>query len=608
MKIKYINLCADGCCGCGCGGTSTSGGTGGTGGTGSGGTGATSPNPPGGLSVSNITHQSALFSWTAPVDGTPAVSYKVYVNGVLCYNVSGLSQVINGLDPLTDYYLNVLSVDATGTESALSGSVDLSTLSAPVGTALQSVDMTTEIGAAMASRLIRRASYTGSFAAFDQYAALTMPEALNLLFAQQSHVQYAGAETGSLIRENWFDQQIGNTPTWYGKMSMFAFVMLPATIVGASNKDAKWWFELLLESVTRSYKDTIEAVSRDHNMGRRLNIADNIAGSPNENYGRELLELFTLSPGPSDGPGSYTHYSEADIVQAARVLTGFRNSNANRDMNAVTSYHDQGDKQFGPAFQDTIITGDPDPAVELAALVNMIFDQDRVAEYLMTRLYRFYLTDETDKAGVPIATSTAVIDEMAQIFKDNGFTFEPVLRSLFSSQHFHDLALTGHKYMSPMDLVLYCINYFDGESEVNKTVYLRTNGTGAFADLGMNFFDPPEIKGYLADYQETDLNKLWTDNSTSQNQGKYALDIMELNGPAIINALTNSPDVNVAIDTIYAYTNQDPIDDSIRDVLKLVMLEGSGDSHWTDGDAAERLQYCANLIQALAYSGEFKVY
>ncbi|MEL7341597.1 MAG: hypothetical protein AAGM67_14050, partial [Bacteroidota bacterium] len=78
--------------------------------------------------------------------------------------------------------------------------------------------------------------------------------------------------------------------------------------------------------------------------------------------------------------------------------------------------------------------------------------------------------------------------------------------------------------------------------------------------------------------------------------------------PSVIDSLATSPDVNVAISEVYRYTNADPIDADIIEVLKQQMLQNSGDSHWTNATPAERDQYLINLMQAIAFLGESKVH
>ena len=84
----------------------------------------------------------------------------------------------------------------------------------------------------------------------------------------------------------------------------------------------------------------------DNVMLRYLNNNQNTAVNPNENFAREFLELFTIGKGPQIGPGDYTNYTEDDIVEAAKVLTGFR-TRINRDVVDAETGIPRGDAQFG---------------------------------------------------------------------------------------------------------------------------------------------------------------------------------------------------------------------------------------------------------------------
>ena len=91
---------------------------------------------------------------------------------------------------------------------------------------------------------------------------------------------------------------------------------------------------LLRSKALGNIKTLVQSITKDAAMLRYLNGNTNINGKPNENYARELQELFTIGKGPEIAPGNYTHYSEADVQAAARVLTGWR-KNINLDSKAV---------------------------------------------------------------------------------------------------------------------------------------------------------------------------------------------------------------------------------------------------------------------------------
>lgn len=469
------------------------------------------------------------------------------------------------------------------------------------GTGLTSINTTDLIGFDKAKHLMRRSSFAGSFAQIDALAAMNIGDALNVIFTPLSYTQTnpVGVSEAQkpVVRYEWWQISEDTTPNWYGKISYFHFMMLPATVLGASAKDATAWFNFLHDCVGRSYKDTMIALCRDHNMGRRLNFDDNRVGSPNENFAREVFELFTTSPGPQISTGNYTYYTEEDIRQAARVFTGFSTTTSEVQMNSVGLFHDKGDKQFSSAFGNTVITGRDNPALELQDFFDMVFGQRRAAEYLALRLHRYYVGDVADQS---------VIDDMAQLLIDNDYSFEPVLRALFSSEYFYLADNTAQQFMSPMEAIYYSINYYNGSIDYDVWINRDQTDTPLF-NMGTRFMDPPEIAGWPARYQEPDLNDLWASATATQEYALRMNEITAVNGVSIIDPIATSTDIDTAIDQVYRYTNADTIDDDIRDVIRNEVLSGGGTFHWTNATTQERLDMLALMLSAIMKLGETKV-
>jgi hypothetical protein len=137
--------------------------------------------------------------------------------------------------------------------------------------------------------------------------------------------------------------------------------------------------------------------------------------APNENYARELLELFTIGKGPAVGPGDYTNYTEHDVMEIARALTGWRDfgSNATSGDGAVganfnPNQHDTGTKTLSYRFNNAVIPNLGEQ--EYAHVIDIVFQQDEVARYICRRLYQWFVYYEiTEEAEVN------VIEPMAQI-------------------------------------------------------------------------------------------------------------------------------------------------------------------------------------------------
>ncbi|HLB01457.1 MAG TPA: DUF1800 family protein, partial [Bacteroidota bacterium] len=114
---------------------------------------------------------------------------------------------------------------------------------------------------------------------------------------------------------------------------------------------------LLRQYALGNFKELTRHATVDCGMLRYLNGNTNTAANPNENYARELQELFTIGKGPEIAPENYTNYTEQDVQQAARVLSGWRDDKTTFTGYFTANRHDAGDKQFSPAYQNTVVAG-----------------------------------------------------------------------------------------------------------------------------------------------------------------------------------------------------------------------------------------------------------
>ena len=205
-----------------------------------------------------------------------------------------------------------------------------------------------------------------------------------------------------------------------------------------------------------------------------LDGAYNRKGEPNENYGRELYELFTLGEGNG--------YTEQDIIETSRALTGYVNRG---DVKAPITFDptefDEGSKTI---FGQTGNWGYDD-------VINNLFTErpNEIANFICIKLYEFFVhPDSDDNAG----NAEVIIQGMASTFVQNNFEIAPVLSQLFKSQHFFDDEAIGVIIKSPFDISL---------NLVNETNFAYTDEDVSFMlnscrMLGQELFDPPEVQGW----------------------------------------------------------------------------------------------------------------
>jgi len=281
---------------------------------------------------------------------------------------------------------------------------------------------------------------------------------------------------------------------------------------------------LLRHNVLGNFKDMANAITQDGAMLIYLNGTNNVKTGPDENYGRELQELFTIGKGPLVGPGDYTNYTEADVKAAAHVLTGWRKyQNADTTVGAQTGYfdstrHDTTDKLFSPRYNNTIIKGGTDGQAELTAMLTMIFSQtdpdgvNKVARFISRKFYRwfvYYVIDANAEANV--------ITPMANLISSNNFNVAPALSALLKSAHFFDPVNMGCFIKSPIDFVVALIRQFSIpviSTDVTKQ-YATWYALAALAvTMDQDIGEEPNVAGWQAYYQNPEYNELWINSDT----------------------------------------------------------------------------------------------
>ena len=221
---------------------------------------------------------------------------------------------------------------------------------------------------------------------------------------------------------------------------------------------------LLRRHLGGSYVDMCKALSTSAAMVRYLNLNQNRKGSPNENFARELFELFCL------GEGNYT---EQDIKEAARATTGY-SVNQMDEVRLVANRQDKGPKTiFGKTGR-----------YDLPGLVDLVFEQPAAARFLPQELVRFYLTEE----GLP----DELLQPLADEWKASGYSIPHLLYTFFCSRIFHDPSYRGNMIKSPVHYYIGLLQDLDLDvfPSPRRTVnQLRT--------MGQPFFNPPNVRGWV---------------------------------------------------------------------------------------------------------------
>jgi len=418
------------------------------------------------------------------------------------------------------------------------------------------------LGPVLAQHLLRRASFVYSKAVLDQFSVLTAAQALDLLVEKDRLIVklpydpypdsnpdgfwtesadapqcFIGHDRKKNIVTAWWWYNAIHSPTLQYKMSHFLSTRF--TVQKSACRASTYFYDylqLLLFYSEGNYKDLAQKMTTNSAMLYYLNNNTNSKKAPNENYAREFLELFTIGKGAQIADGNYTNYTEEDVVQAARVLTGFRVKLDRSVVDATTGIptaqvvfaaHDPNPKVFSAAFQNTIIeaaTAANGMHKELEDFIAMVFNQKATAQNICRKLYQYFV-----KSTISVEIENDIIKPLAKELFQNGYEIKPIMRKLLESKHFYDLEgankadrTLGSMIKSPLQQLSEIASYF--EASIPDP---RTNPTAYYIDFWQNFvsntflikadmnlFNPESVAGHPAYYQAPTYDKNWISSVT----------------------------------------------------------------------------------------------
>jgi uncharacterized protein (DUF1800 family) len=404
----------------------------------------------------------------------------------------------------------------------------------------------------------------------------------------------------SSLRRWWLGLMLNQDRNIREKMVLFWHNHIP-TEIGNSVTEAVYIYRynaLLRQYAVGNFKDLIRQMTIEPAMLLYLNGRNNRNTGPDENYARELQELFCV------GKDLSPHYTEADVQAAAKVLTGWQlttnkpdPANASNYINDFSSMftlsrHDITNKVFSSFYNGTTITGQNNAnggMTELNALLDMIFAHPEVARFIVRKLYRFFVYYKID------ATVEAnVIVPLADTFRTNNYDIKPVLRELLNSQHFFDTAnSTACLIKNPAD---YCIGMARafGLNTAGASIQTTYANQGAFDNemnnQQMRLGNPPNVAGWGAYYQIPNFHKLWINAETLRRRKEFndrlifnGLNGQRINVLAFTQSMTTPSDPNLLIDEVVELLHISAMDAAIKAQLKSILLSGqAADFYWTN--------------------------
>ncbi len=431
---------------------------------------------------------------------------------------------------------------------------------------------------------------------YDTTGALTQPD--TTVLAGQTWVNDANTDGTIQSRRRasfkkwWMGEMVNQDRSIREKMTLFLHNHFATETNDVSNTNFVYkYFALLRNNAVGNFKALTKLIATEPNMLVYLNGQSNTVTAPDENFGRELQELFCCGKGPN------SLYTENDVKLAAKVLTGWRNDNNTFTSYFTSSRHDSSNKTFSAFYNNTIITGRTGPTagnLELTDLINMIFTADEPSKYICRCLYRWFVYYEIDTA-----TEANIITPLAAVFKTNNYELKPVLNTLLSSEHFFDVANMGCQIKSPVDLVVGMCRELNVQFQPS-TDYISNYGLYNFlvsntTNMQQSIGDPPDVSGWKAYYQAPQFYEIWINSDTFPKRIQFT-DLLCVNGytfngkkiivdaVAYAQTLSNPGDPNILIADILKYLFRiDLSANSKAQIKKDILLGGqTSDYYWTN--------------------------
>jgi uncharacterized protein (DUF1800 family) len=229
-----------------------------------------------------------------------------------------------------------------------------------------------------------------------------------------------------------------------------------------------------------------KAVSRDPAMMVWLDLVQSQKNKPNENFARELMELFTLGEG---------HYSENDVKESARAFTGYRIDPLSQSFRFAANQHDPTSKTF--LQKSGLWNGDQ--------IIDMILAQPACARFIVTKLWKYFVSDDP---------GPDLIEALASQFRTTNYELKPLLQTIVTSEEFYGAKAMNSLIKSPVRLVI------QGSRTVGLPVlegkFLQT----VFRQLGQVPLYPPNVKGWEG-------GKSWINTATLTARYEFSRQLVE---------------------------------------------------------------------------------
>ena len=340
--------------------------------------------------------------------------------------------------------------------------------------------------------------------------------------------------------------------------------------------------ELFREFALGNFRDLLLRISQDPAMVAWLDCDTNVKDKPQENYARELMELFTMG---------VDFYTESDVYEGARVFTGW--NLRLRDLRPIQFFyndrqHDTGSKSFSFAIYPNGNKTIPErPAAsgmqDGIDFVNAVARHPETGPRLARKLYAFFVNELTNP-------DDALVQQLAATYYQTGFNMREVVRQLLRSAQFQDPSNHWTRYSWPAEFVARLIK------EVGWTGFSANRALTPLANMGQTLFEPPDVAGWA-------LGQGWFSTGTMLARMNFASTLaqnqrFELQGDALDAAETPESFLSYFLDRM----SLPPLDPSVRNTMLDYLRAGGA---WT-GSSSQVATKGAGLVHLLGASSEYQ--
>ena len=280
---------------------------------------------------------------------------------------------------------------------------------------------------------------------------------------ERQREQRRRVEEAFALREWWLREMLATPSPLTERMTLFWHGHFATSLQKVRSASLMYRQNVLLRSeALGNFATLLRGVARDPAMLIYLDNAGSRKQAPNENFAREVMELFTLGEG---------HYGERDVKEAARAFTGWSLDRETGTFRQRPFFHDRGDK--------TILgkTG----AFDGNDVIDILLARPETAEFITAKLWKEFVSPTPDPAEVK---------RLARVFRDSRYEVKPLLRAMLTSDAFWREENRGVLVKSPVELVVGTLRLFQVQPLDYRPAVI------ACATLGQNPFAPPNVKGW----------------------------------------------------------------------------------------------------------------